>query len=87
MAGEERPISCIRGCRSMLRQRTVQTMAKKIENAFLDDLPRACGQRENLRKELPKALPQRKLGAELTEHFGYGHGRRGRRCRRTGGTG
>ncbi|PJN93391.1 hypothetical protein CNY89_21125 [Amaricoccus sp. HAR-UPW-R2A-40] len=69
------------------------TMAKKIDDAVLDELLRGCERPEDLMadgglmKELRKALMQRMLGAELTEHLGYEHGEAARRCRRTGGTG
>ena len=55
-------------------------MAKKIDEAVLDELVRGCERPEDLMadgglmKELRKALMQRMLGAELTEHLGYEHG-------------
>ena len=55
-------------------------MAKKIDDAVLDELLRGCERPEDLMadgglmKELRKALMQRMLGAELTEHLGYEHG-------------
>ena len=50
-------------------------MAKKIDDAVLDELLRGCERPEDLMadgglmKELRKALMQRMLGAELTEHL------------------
>ena len=55
-------------------------MAKKIDNAILDELLRGYDQPRDLMadgdlmKDLRKALMQRMLGAELTEHLGYEHG-------------
>lgn len=55
-------------------------MAKKIDDAILDELLRGCERPEDLMaegglmKDLRKALMQRMLGAELTEHLGYEHG-------------
>ena len=55
-------------------------MAKKIDDAVLDELLRGCERPGDLMadgglmKELRKALMQRMLGAELTEHLGYEHG-------------
>lgn len=55
-------------------------MAKKIDDAILDELLRGYDQPRDLMadgdlmKELRKALMQRMLGAELTEHLGYEHG-------------
>ncbi|MER2507165.1 MAG: transposase [Amaricoccus sp.] len=55
-------------------------MAKKIDNSVLNELLRGCERPEELMsdgglmKELRKALTQRMLGAELTEHLGYEHG-------------
>lgn len=55
-------------------------MAKKINDAVLDELLKGCERPEDLMadgglmKELRKALMQRMLGAELTEHLGYEHG-------------
>jgi putative transposase len=55
-------------------------MAKKIDDAVLEELLRGCERLEDLMadgglmKELRKALMQRMLGAELTEHLGYEHG-------------
>ena len=55
-------------------------MAKKIDDAILDELLRGCERPEDLMAEgglmrdLRKALMQRMLGAELTEHLGYEHG-------------
>jgi putative transposase len=55
-------------------------MAKKIDNAILDELLKGCDQPRDLMsdgdlmKDLRKALMQRMLGAELTEHLGYEHG-------------
>ena len=55
-------------------------MAKKIDEAVLDELLKDCERPEDLMadgglmKELRKALMQRMLGAELSEHLGYEHG-------------
>lgn len=55
-------------------------MAKKIDDAVLDELLRGGERPEDLMadgglmKELRKALLQRMLGAELTEHLGYERG-------------
>ncbi|PZQ45577.1 MAG: IS256 family transposase [Rhodovulum sulfidophilum] len=55
-------------------------MAKKIDDAILDELLRGCERPDDLMangglmKDLRKALMQRMLGAELTEHLGYEHG-------------
>ena len=55
-------------------------MGKKINNDVLDELLKGCERPEDLlgdgglMKELKKALMQRMLGAELTEHLGYEHG-------------
>jgi transposase-like protein len=55
-------------------------MAKKINDDVLDELLKGCERPEELlgdgglMKELKKALMQRMLGAELTEHLGYEHG-------------
>jgi len=55
-------------------------MAKKIDEAVLDELLKGCERPEDLMadgglmKELRKALMQRMLGAELTDHLGYEHG-------------
>lgn len=55
-------------------------MAKKIDDAVLDELLRGCERPEDLMADgglmegLRKALMQRMLGAELTEHLGYEHG-------------
>lgn len=55
-------------------------MGKKINNDILDELLKGCERPEDLlgdgglMKELKKALMQRMLGAELTEHLGYEHG-------------
>ncbi|MFQ8434130.1 transposase, partial [Amaricoccus sp. W119] len=55
-------------------------MAKKIDDAILDELLRGCERPEDLMadgglmRDLRKALMQRMLGAELTEHLGYEHG-------------
>ena len=55
-------------------------MTKKIDEAVLDELLKGCERPEDLMadgglmKELRKALMQRMLGAELTEHLGYEHG-------------
>ena len=55
-------------------------MAKKINDDVLDELLRGCERPEDLlgdgglMKDLKKALMQRMLGAELTEHLGYEHG-------------
>jgi transposase-like protein len=55
-------------------------MAKKINDDILDELLRGCERPEDLlgdgglMKDLKKALMQRMLGAELTEHLGYEHG-------------
>lgn len=52
-------------------------MAKKIDDAILDELLRGYDQPRDLMadgdlmKDLRKALMQRMLGAELTEHLGY----------------
>ena len=49
-------------------------MGKKIDNDVLDELLKGCERPEDLlgdsgqMKELKKALMQRMLGAELTEH-------------------
>ena len=55
-------------------------MAKKIDEAVLDELLKGWERPEDLMadgglmKELRKALMQRMLGAELTDHLGYEHG-------------
>jgi hypothetical protein len=55
-------------------------MAKKIDENLLDELLKGCERPEDLlgdgglMKDLKKALMQRMLGAELTEHLGYEHG-------------
>jgi hypothetical protein len=55
-------------------------MAKKIDDDILDELLRGCERPEDLlgdgglMRDLKKALMQRMLGAELTEHLGYEHG-------------
>lgn len=55
-------------------------MAKKIDDGILDELLRGCERPDDLLGEdglmagLKKALMQRMLGAELTEHLGYEHG-------------
>ncbi|MEM1383621.1 MAG: transposase, partial [Pseudomonadota bacterium] len=55
-------------------------MAKKIDESVLDELLKGCERPEDLlgdgglMKDLKKALMQRMLGAELTEHLGYEHG-------------
>jgi putative transposase len=64
----------------MLRERTVWTMMKKIDDGLLDELLKGCERPEDLlgeaglMRDLKKALMQRMLGAELTEHLGYEHG-------------
>jgi transposase InsO family protein len=53
-------------------------MAKKIDESVLDELLKGCERPEDLlgdgglMKDLKKALMQRMLGAELTEHPGAG---------------
>ena len=55
-------------------------MAKTIDDGILDELLKGCKQPEDLLGEdglmtgLKRALMQRMLGAELTEHLGYEHG-------------
>ena len=55
-------------------------MAKKINDDVLDELLKGCERPEDLLGDgglmtnLKKALMQRMLGAELTEHLGYEHG-------------
>jgi transposase-like protein len=55
-------------------------MGKKIDDDVLDELLKGCERPEDLlgdgglMRELKKALMQRMLGAELTEHLGYEHG-------------
>lgn len=55
-------------------------MMKKIDDGILDELLKGCERPEDLlgdgglMKDLKKALMQRMLGAELTEHLGYEHG-------------
>lgn len=55
-------------------------MGKKINDGILDGLLKGCERPEDLlgdgglMKDLKKALMQRMLGAELTEHLGYEHG-------------
>ena len=55
-------------------------MAKKIDDEILDELLKGCERPEDLlgadglMTGLKKALMQRMLGAELTEHLGYEHG-------------
>lgn len=55
-------------------------MGKKINNEILDELLKGCERPEDLlgdgglMKDLKRALMQRMLGAELTEHLGYEHG-------------
>ena len=52
-------------------------MAKKIDTDILDGLLKSCERPEDLlgdgglTKDLKRALMQRMLGAELTEHLGY----------------
>jgi putative transposase len=64
----------------MLREKDSVTMVKTIDEAVLDELLKGCERPEDLMadgglmKELRKALMQRMLGAELTEHLGYEHG-------------
>jgi len=54
-------------------------MAKKIDESLLDELLKGCERPEDLlgdgglMKDLKKALMERMLGAELTEHLGYEH--------------
>ena len=56
-------------------------MTKKIDDSVLDELLKGCERPEDLlgdgglMKDLKKALMQRMLGAELTEHLGYEPGR------------
>lgn len=56
-------------------------MGKKIKDDVLDELLKGCERPEDLlgesglMKDLKKALMQRMLGAELTDHLGYEHGR------------
>ena len=56
-------------------------MGKKIKDDVLDELLKGCEGPEDLlgdgglMKDLKKALMQRMLGAELTDHLGYEHGR------------
>jgi hypothetical protein len=55
-------------------------MGKKINDDILDELLKGCERPEDLlgegglMKDLKKALIERMLGAELTEHLGYEHG-------------
>lgn len=55
-------------------------MAKKIDDGILDELLKGCERPADLLGDdglmagLKKALMQRMLGAELTEHLGYEHG-------------
>jgi len=55
-------------------------MGKKINDDVLDELLKGCTRPEDLlgdgglMKDLKKALMQRMLGAELTDHLGYDHG-------------
>ena len=55
-------------------------MAKTIDDGILDELLKGCERPEDLlgadglMTGLKKALMQRMLGAELTEHLGYAHG-------------
>jgi putative transposase len=55
-------------------------MMKKIDDGILDELLKGCERPEDLlgdgglMKDLKRALMQRMLGAELTEHLGYEHG-------------
>lgn len=55
-------------------------MGKKINDDILDELLKGCERPEDLlgegglMKDLKKALMQRMLGAELTDHLGYEHG-------------
>ena len=55
-------------------------MAKKIDESVLDELLKGCERPGDLlgdgglMKDLKKALMERMLGAELTEHLGYEHG-------------
>jgi transposase-like protein len=56
-------------------------MGKKINDEILDELLKGCERPEDLlgdgglMKDLKKALMQRMLGAELTDHLGYEHGK------------
>lgn len=56
-------------------------MGKKINEEILDELLKGCERPEDLlgdgglMKDLKKALMQRMLGAELTDHLGYEHGK------------
>jgi transposase-like protein len=56
-------------------------MAKKIDESVLDELLKGCARPEDLlgdgglMTDLKNALMGRMLGAELTEHLGYEHGR------------
>lgn len=55
-------------------------MGKKINDEILDEILKGCERPEDLlgegglMKDLKKALMQRMLGAELTDHLGYEHG-------------
>ena len=64
----------------MLILRGAWTMTKKIDADILDELLKGCERPEDLLGDgglmqgLKRALMQRMLGAELTEHLGYEHG-------------
>ncbi len=65
----------------MLRAKGAWTLTKKtLDPKVLDDLLQGCERPEDLlgsdglMKDLKRALMQRMLGAELTEHLGYAHG-------------
>ena len=67
-------------------------MGKTIDDEILDELLKGCERPEDLLggggllRELKKALMQRMLGAELSDHPGYGHGSKRRPFRRAAAT-
>ena len=65
---------------------------KKIDERLLDELLRGCERPEDLlgdsglMKDLKKALMERMLGAELSDHLGYEHGHEVNRAGSAGGS-
>jgi transposase-like protein len=73
-------------------RKAVWTIMRKIDDGLLDELLKGCERPEDLlgdgglMRDLKKALMQRMLGAELTEHLGYEHGQEPPPVRPTGAT-